>query len=107
MKRTILLLLLISAPVGAQTLSDNGLETANYKSVAVLIEGLSTDAVSIDGQPVGGLTDLHERIAAARQDGRPVTLVLKRWSNKRDQFYDYIELTVAIEELYLIWPAHN
>jgi len=40
----VLLLLLISAPVGAQTLSDSGLETANYKSVAVLVEGLSADA---------------------------------------------------------------
>ncbi len=44
MKRAILLLLLISAPVGAQTLSDSGLETANYKSVAVLVEELSADA---------------------------------------------------------------
>ena len=44
MKRAILLLALISAPVGAQTLSDNGLETANYKSVAVLVEELSADA---------------------------------------------------------------
>jgi len=47
MKRAILLLLLISAPAGAQTLSDNGLETANYKSVAVAIEDLSADARSI------------------------------------------------------------
>ncbi len=37
----ILLLLLISAPAGAQTLSDNGLETANYKYVAVVVERLS------------------------------------------------------------------
>ena len=44
MKRAILLLLLLSAPAGAQTLSDNGLETANYKYVAVVIERLSVDA---------------------------------------------------------------
>jgi len=44
MKRAILLLLLISAPAGAQIQSDSGLETANYKSVAVLVEELSADA---------------------------------------------------------------
>ncbi len=30
---TIVLLLLISAPAGAQSVSDSGLETANYKSI--------------------------------------------------------------------------
>ena len=63
--------------------------------------------VSIDGQPVGGLTDLHKRIAAARQDDRPVTFVLRRWSHKRDQFYDYIERSVAIEDLGFVGPAPN
>lgn len=47
MKRAILLLALISAPAGAQTWSENGLETANYKYVAVVIENLGTDAHSI------------------------------------------------------------
>ncbi len=47
MKRAILLLLLISAPAGAQSVSESGLETANYKSVAVLVEGLSAGARSI------------------------------------------------------------
>jgi len=46
MKRTILLLL-ISAPAGAQTVSENGLETANYKYVAVAVENFSADAGSI------------------------------------------------------------
>ena len=43
MKRAILLFALISAPAGAQTWSDSGLETANYKYVAVVIEGLDAD----------------------------------------------------------------
>ncbi len=47
MKRAILLLLLISAPVGAHTRSDNGLETANYKYVAVMVVGLDAEARSI------------------------------------------------------------
>ncbi len=47
MKRAILLLLLISAPAAAHTRSDNGLETANYKCVAVVIEGLDADAGEI------------------------------------------------------------
>ncbi len=46
-KRASLLLALISAPAGAQTWSRSGLETANYKSVEVLIESLNTDARSI------------------------------------------------------------
>ncbi len=41
---TIVLLLLISAPVGAQPVSESGLETANYKYVVVVIERLSADA---------------------------------------------------------------
>ncbi len=44
---TIVLLLLISAPAGAQPVSESGLETANYKYVVVVIERLSADAVSI------------------------------------------------------------
>jgi len=44
MKRAILLLALISAPAGAQTWSDSGLETANYKYVAVAVENLGTHA---------------------------------------------------------------
>ncbi len=47
MKRAILLFALISAPAGAQTWSDSGLETANYKYVTVVVEGLSVDASSI------------------------------------------------------------
>ena len=47
MKRVILLLLLISAPAGAQIASESGLETANYKYIAVVVEDLSADAGSI------------------------------------------------------------
>ena len=44
MTRAILLLALISAPAGAQTLSDSGLETANYKYVAVVVRDLDAAA---------------------------------------------------------------
>ena len=37
----LIVVLLISAPAGAQRWSDTGLETANYKHVAVLVEGLT------------------------------------------------------------------
>ncbi len=47
MKRAILLFALISAPAGAQTWSDNGLETANYKYVAVTVEDFTADAGEI------------------------------------------------------------
>jgi hypothetical protein len=45
--RTILLLLLISAPASAQLSPESGLETVNYKYVSVVIEGLPADAGSI------------------------------------------------------------
>ena len=49
MKRAILLLLLISAPAGAQTYySGSGLETANYKKVELII-ALPTDTDHIVG----------------------------------------------------------
>ncbi len=47
MKRVILLLLLISAPAGAQIASESGLETANYKYIAVVVEDLHAGATSI------------------------------------------------------------
>ncbi len=65
MKRAILLLLLISAPVGAQTLSDNGLETANYKYVAVMVEGLSADARSTGLTEDGIRTRVERRLRSA------------------------------------------
>ena len=47
MKRVILLLALISAPAGAQTYSDSGLETANYKHISLVVEDLTAGASSI------------------------------------------------------------
>jgi hypothetical protein len=58
--------------------------------------------VKLDGRPVQGLEDLHERVHAAQQADRPVTLVFKRWSGQRDQVYDYVERTLAIEEFQLV-----
>jgi S1-C subfamily serine protease len=58
--------------------------------------------VKVDGKPVQGLEDLHERVRAAKQADRSVTLVLRRWSGARDQVYDYVERTLAIEEFQLV-----
>ncbi len=63
--------------------------------------------LKVDGQPIRGLTDLHERVSAARKDERPVTLVFKRWSRKRNRVYDYIERTMVIEEFEFVGPAPN
>ena len=43
----LIVVLLISAPAGAQTWSESGLETANYKYVAVSVEALPAAARSI------------------------------------------------------------
>jgi serine protease Do len=58
--------------------------------------------VKLDGKPVRGLEDLRERVHAAQQADRPITLVFKRWSGQRDQVYDYVERTLAIEEFQLV-----
>jgi S1-C subfamily serine protease len=58
--------------------------------------------VKLDGKPVRGLEDLHERVRAAQQADRPVTLVFKRWSGQRDQVYDYVERTLVVEEFVLV-----
>jgi serine protease DegQ len=55
--------------------------------------------VRVNGQPVQGLADLYQRLDEAGAAGKPVSLVFKRWSGKRDHVYDYVERTVAIEEL--------
>jgi hypothetical protein len=34
-------------------------------------------------------------------------LVLKRWSSEYDQLYDYVERTVAIEDLEFVGPVPN
>ncbi len=47
MKRAILLLALISAPAGAQTWSDSGLETAKYKYIFIILERLGSEASNI------------------------------------------------------------
>ncbi len=47
MKRAILLLALISAPAGAQTWSDSGLETAKYKYIFIILERLGSGASNI------------------------------------------------------------
>ena len=63
--------------------------------------------VKLDGQPVRGLGDLYARVQAAREADKPVTLVLKRWSSEYDQLYDYVERTVAIEDLEFVGPVPN
>ena len=58
--------------------------------------------VRMNGQAVNGLADLYQQFETARKDDRPVVLVLKRWSTKQDHVYDYVERTVAIEDLEFI-----
>ena len=63
--------------------------------------------VKLDGQPVRRLGDLYDRVQAAREADKPVTLVLKRWSSEYDQLYDYVERTVVIEDLEFVGPVPN
>ena len=58
--------------------------------------------VRMNGQAVNGLADLYRQFETARKDDTPVVLVLKRWSTKQDHVYDYVERTVAIEDLEFI-----
>ena len=58
--------------------------------------------VRVNGQPVRGLADLYQRLDEAGAAGKPVSLVFKRWSGKRDHVYDYVERVLAIEELELV-----
>lgn len=71
-----------------------------------LAQGLEIETfdvlVKLDGQPVRGLDDLHARLDAAKAQDEPVTLVLKRWSTKPDRVWDYIERTLAVEDLELV-----
>jgi serine protease DegQ len=55
--------------------------------------------VRVNGRPVRGLADLYQRLDEAGAAGKPVLLVFKRWSGKRDHVYDYVERVVAVEEL--------
>jgi C-terminal processing protease CtpA/Prc len=61
--------------------------------------------VSVDGQPVEDLSDLYARLEAADRAGKPVHFVFKRWSGERDRVYDYVERSMAVEDLELIGPA--
>ena len=63
--------------------------------------------VKLDGQPVRGLGDLYDRVQAAQEADKPITLVLKRWSSEYDQLYDYVERTVVIEDLEFVGPVPN
>ncbi len=61
--------------------------------------------VKVNGQAVRGLDDLYDRVQAAQEADKPVTLVLKRWSSEYDQLYDYVERTVVIEDLEFVGSA--
>ena len=66
MKRAILLFVLISAPAGAKTFtSGTGLETANYKYVALTVEDLPADAGSIGLTENGIQTHVELRLKSA------------------------------------------
>ncbi len=86
MKRAILLFALISAPAGAQTWSDSGLETANYKYVAVTVEELPADAGSI------GLTE--DRIQT-RVELRLRLAGLTPGNRKKQETHLYVNVNVG------------
>jgi S1-C subfamily serine protease len=60
--------------------------------------------VSVDGKPVEDLNNLYDRLEAADRARESVHFVFKRWSNERDRVYDYIERTMAIEDLEFVGP---
>ncbi len=97
MKRAILLLLLISAPVGAQTMSVSGLETANYKFVDVVIENLSADARSI------GLTRDHIQ---TRVELRLRSAGLTPRNELRKKTILYVRITV-VRDAYSVAVEYN
>jgi hypothetical protein len=61
--------------------------------------------VSVDGRPVEDLNNLYDRLDAADRARESVHFVFKRWSNERDRVYDYIERTMAIEDLEFVGPS--
>ena len=61
--------------------------------------------VSVDGHQVEDLSNLYARLEAAGKDGKDVHLVFKRWSSERDRVYDYMERSMAIEDLEFIGPS--
>ena len=97
MKRAILLLLLISAPAGAQPESKSGLETANYKFVDVVIENLSADARSI------GLTRDHIQ---TRVELRLRSAGLTPRNELRKKTILYVRITV-VRDAYSVAVEYN
>jgi S1-C subfamily serine protease len=61
--------------------------------------------VSLDGRPVGSLSDLYAHLEAAGSEGKAVRFVFKRWSRERDRVYDYVERSMEIEDLESVGPT--
>ena len=61
--------------------------------------------VSVNGQPIEDLNNLYDRLEAAGNDGKTVHFVFKRWSGERDRVYDYVERSMAVEDLEFVGPA--
>ncbi len=55
--------------------------------------------VTVNGEKVSSLEAIYKRLLAAQLEEKPVKLMLKRWSNKQDRIYDYIERSVSVNEL--------
>jgi len=55
--------------------------------------------VTVNGENVNSLETVYQRLEAAQLEEKSVTLMLKRWSNKQDRIYDYIERSVSVNEL--------
>ncbi len=55
--------------------------------------------VTVNGENMNSLEAVYERLEAAQTEEKSVTLMHKRWSNKQDRIYDYIERSVSVNEL--------
>ncbi len=55
--------------------------------------------VTVNGENMNSLETVYERLEAAQMEAKSVKLMLKRWSNKQDRIYDYIERSVSVNEL--------
>jgi S1-C subfamily serine protease len=63
--------------------------------------------VEIDGRPVHGLRDLYERLETAQRSKKPVSIMLKRWSDSHNRLYDFVERMVWLDDLIFVSPTLN
>ena len=70
-----------------------------------LLEILTEAHAAINGHPIETLDSLYTRLDAVQNSGSSVIIVFKRWSAERDRVYDYVERSIAIEDLQFVGPS--